>query len=627
MCGINGIISREKIEPQVVQSMTQSLHHRGPDNQNIFFSSFGNAALGHTRLSIIDLSEQGHQPMYSADGRYVIVFNGEVYNFKKIKREIEQANPQVSFRSNSDTEIIVHAFDRWGIEMVKRLEGMFAIAIYDNSQQKLFLFRDRMGKKPIFYFCNHTHFVFASEIKSLLRHPVVRRSMEIDNQAIHEFLHLGYIAEPKTIYRSIRKFPAGHVGEVWSNLTFKIYPFWVLESQIDTSKKAFPKSDEFFKSTLNEKLHEAVTCRLISDVPLGAFLSGGTDSSLISAIASKYMNKPLKTFTIGFKESKFDEHHFASQVAKHLKTDHHEYILSESEAAGMLHSYLDHLDEPFADTSTIPTILVSKMARKEVTVALTGDGGDELFLGYGTYSWARRLSSPLVKAVQTPLAAVLKTLGDNKYKRISHVLERVDPDLLRSHVFSQEQYFFSDSEIRHQLLKHPIEYDTFRYNDFNFANHPLSQEELQSIFDLKYYLKDDLLIKIDRSSMLQSLECRCPLLDTDIIQFVLNAPMHIKKRNGVNKWILKEILKEYLPDKLIYRSKWGFSIPLSQWLKNDLNYLMKYLDEEELHETGLFKPDFVRDLVKRFNNGEDYLFNRIWTLIIIQRFLKNQLIK
>lgn len=627
MCGINGVFSREKIEPQVILAMTQALHHRGPDYQNTFTSATGNAALGHTRLSIIDLSPLGHQPMYSSEGRYVIVFNGEIYNFKKIRREIEQGNPQVSFRSSSDTEIILHAFHQWGTDMVKRLEGMFAIAIYDNAEQKLFLFRDRMGKKPIFYFCNHTHFIFASEIKSLLHHPAVQPSKEIDKQAIHEFLHLGYIAEPKTIYRSIRKFPAGHVGEICSNLSFKIYPFWVLEDQIENSKKEASRSDEFLKNSLNEKLHEAVKRRLISDVPLGAFLSGGTDSSLVSAIASRYMSEPLKTFTIGFRESKFDEHHFASQVAKHLKTDHHEYILSESEAAGMLHSYLDHLDEPFADTSTIPTILVSKMARKEVTVALTGDGGDELFLGYGTYSWANRLANPLVKLIQSPLATVLNKLGDNKYKRISHVLERVDKDLRRSHIFSQEQYFFSDSEIRHQLLVHPIEYDTFRYNDFKFIDRSLSEEELQSIFDLKYYLKDDLLVKIDRSSMLQSLECRCPLLDTEVIHFVLNAPMQIKKRNGVNKWILKEILKEYLPNDLIYRTKWGFSIPLSQWLKNELNYLMKYLDEEELEKTGLFNPRFVRDLVTRFNNGEDYLYNRIWTLIIIQRFLKSQGIK
>lgn len=627
MCGISGILGREKIEPPIVQSMTQALRHRGPDYQNTFLAPSGKAALGHTRLSVIDLSPLANQPMYSTDGRYVIVFNGEIYNFKNIKREIELDNPQISFRSNSDTEIILHAFHRWGVEMVKRLEGMFAIAIYDNSQQKLFLFRDRMGKKPIFYFCNHTHFVFASEIKSLLHHPVVRQSREIDKQAIHEFLHLGYIAEPKTIYRSIRKFPAGHVGEVWSNLSFKIYPFWVIEDQLEATPKNPPRDDEFFKHHLSQKLHEAVKRRLISDVPLGAFLSGGTDSSLISAIASRYISGPLKTFTIGFKESKFDEHHFASQVAKHLKTDHHEYILSESEAAGMVHSYLDHLDEPFADTSTIPTILVSKMARKEVTVALTGDGGDELFLGYGTYSWARRLSNPLVKLIQSPLATALKTVGDNKYKRISHVLEPVGKDLLRSHIFSQEQYFFSDSEIRYQLLEHPIEYNTFRYSDSKFADHSQSEEELQSIFDLKYYLKDDLLVKIDRSSMLQSLECRCPLLDTDIIHYVLNAPLSIKRRNGTNKWILKEILKDYLPDELIYRPKWGFSIPLSQWLKNELNYLMKYLDDEELRQTGLFKPDFVKSLVKRFNNGEDYLYNRIWVLITIQRFLKTQFVK
>jgi asparagine synthase (glutamine-hydrolysing) len=618
MCGISGMISRDNIEASEIQDITKALIHRGPDFQNTYISPNGKVALGHTRLSIIDLSDRANQPMQSEDTRYVIVFNGEIYNFKKVRDRIINDDPQVRIRTDSDTEIILHAFQKWGADMVTYFEGMFAIAIYDTQLSKVFLFRDRMGKKPIFYFSSNSHFIFASEIKALMNHPIVSDSKELDRQAVHEFLHLGYIPEPKTVYRSIRKFPAGHVGEIWSNLSFKIYPYWKLEDQIDPPHA---NRNIDYKNTLKEKLHEAVKKRLISDVPLGAFLSGGTDSSLISAIASEYTNGPLKTFTIGFKENKFDEHNFASRVASHLKTDHHEYFLSENEAAEILENYLDHLDEPFADTSTIPTILVSKMARKEVTVALTGDGGDELFLGYGTYSWAHRLSLPILQVVQTPLAKTLRAVGDSKYKRISYLLKKVDKPNLRSHIFSQEQYFFSDSEIRSELLRYPIEYEPFRYYDFSKFDAILTEEEKQSIFDLKYYLKDDLLVKVDRSSMLHALECRCPLLDTGVIGFALNAPLHVKRNNGVNKWILKEILSDYLPPDLVHRPKWGFGIPLAQWLKNDFNYLMKYLSEEEIEKTGLFNFSFVQSLINRFMNGEEYLYNRLWALIIIQRFL------
>jgi len=261
------------------------------------------------------------------------------------------------------------------------------------------------------------------------------------------------------------------------------------------------------------------------------------------------------------------------------------------------------------------------MARKEVKVSLTGDGGDELFLGYGTYTWANRLSNPILQMFQLPLSKTLQKFGNNKYKRIANLLHPVDQDKLRSHIFSQEQYFFSDNEIRNELLKFPIDYEPFRYSDAPIFDSFLSEEEKQAIFDIKYYLKDDLLVKIDRSSMFHALECRCPLLDTRIIEFALNAPLHLKRRKGINKWILKEILSDYLPTDLVHRSKWGFGIPLAQWLKNEFNYLMKYLSEEELSKTGLFNPVFINNLINRFMKGEDYLYNRLWTLIIVQRFL------
>lgn len=618
MCGINGVFSKEAISPEVVQSMTRALSHRGPDFQGTFLSPSNQVALGHTRLSIIDVSGAGHQPMHSANGRFTIVFNGEIYNFKSIRREIEQNNPQAKFTSKSDTEVILHAINCWGPQMVKRLDGMFAIAIYDNLLQKLFLFRDRVGKKPIFYFCNNTHFVFASEIKSLLRHPVVSQSKEIDNQAVHEFLHLGYIPEPKTIYRAIRKFPSGSIGEIESNLSFSIRPYWRAEDLIMKEKAS--TSTQSLQVEFEEKLERAVEKRLISDVPVGVFLSGGIDSSLVTAIASKFTASPIKTFNIGFKESKFSEQKYAEEVAKHLKTDHQQYMLSENDAVEMLDAYLDHIDEPFADSSTIPTMLVSKMARKQIKVALTGDGGDELFLGYGAYAWANRLSNPWFKISRGIFANTLPILRYSRFKRAARLFENVDLGNIRSHIFSQEQYLFSANEIWLHLLKQTLDFEPFQYND-SATTVNMNEEEKQAFFDLKFYLKDDLLVKTDRASMYFGLECRCPLLDQSIIAFALNGPMEIKKKKGVDKWILKQTLKKHLPNDLVDRSKWGFSIPMSQWMKNELGYLFDYLSNRNLEKTSRFNEDYVNELVTRFHNGEDYLYNRLWCLIIIQRFL------
>lgn len=620
MCGIVGIISRLAIEPGTLLRMTTALNHRGPDANGTFLSADGRVGFGHTRLSIIDLSDNGNQPMLSADGRYAMIFNGEIYNFRKLKTELLDIDPTMQFTSSSDSEVLLRAYIQWGPAVASKLEGMFAVAIYDTHLRKVFLLRDRKGKKPIFYYCDGQQFAFASEIKALLQHPVIAASKEIDTQAIHEFLHLGYIAEPKTIYRSIRKFPSGTVSEVSPDLSLSLKNFWKIETAVCERPAT---SHEDYKKTLRDKLVKAVDKRLISDVPLGSFLSGGTDSSLVTAIASTLLDKPLKTFCIGFKESKFDEHRFASQVAKHLKTDHTEFILSEKDSVELLESYLDHFDEPFADTSAVPTMLVAKMAKQQVTVALTGDGGDELFLGYGTHTWANRLTNPLFKIAKPFLASGFRLSNSPRLKRIAGLLVDVDPGTLRSHIFSQEQYFFSSREIQRDLLVDPLPFSSFK-----FVDHPafqaMTDAEKQAVFDFKFYLKDDLLVKVDRASMFYSLECRCPLLDNEIIEFALNTPFDIKRKDGVPKWPLKSLLRDYLPDELVNRPKWGFSIPLSKWMKNDLRFLMEYLSDESLSKTGLFRATYVRSLVDRFYRGEDYLYNRLWALIIIQRFiLKN----
>ncbi len=621
MCGIVGIVSKRNIHQPDIRSMTDALKHRGPDAQATFTNESQTVALGHTRLSIIDLSSEANQPMHSTDGRYVVVFNGEIYNFKAVREEIETLRPDLIFKTHSDTEVILNAFAAWGVDMVKRLEGMFAIALYDKLSNQLFLFRDRIGKKPLFYFFDGEYFIFASEIKALRKHPTVLAAKEIDKESVYEFLHLGYIPEPKTIYKFIRKFPAGFIGELDSSLEFRFRPYWQLDDQL--SKPFVIKDETQAKSLLREKLNSAVQKRLISDVPLGAFLSGGTDSSLITAMASQFTRSPIKTFSIGFKESAFDEHHYAAQVATALKTDHHEYILSETEAAETLEKYLAHFDEPFADTSAIPTMLVSQHARKEVTVALTGDGGDELFLGYGAYTWASRLSNPWIKGIQSSMAYLLDRSGNSRYQRVAHMLEKVDRPLLRSHIFSQEQYFFSDRELV-SLVKDNLGYRAFKYIDSPRANH-LSEPDKQALFDLKYYLKDDLLVKVDRAAMFYALECRSPLLDQQVVEFALNLPDHFKTKGNVKKWILKELLREYLPSDLVDRPKWGFSIPLSKWLKNEFYYLIdECLDRQTVEEAQFVNFDYVERLKDAFLKQEqDYLYNRIWILIVLHKWIKD----
>lgn len=614
MCGIAGIISQKPFPDNYIHGITEALLHRGPNAKGIFFNEQHTVGLGHTRLSIIDLSSDANQPMHSSDDRFVIVFNGEVYNFQSLKKELEQ---YYSFRTNSDTEVILQAYAKWGNDMVQKLDGMFALAIYDKLENTLFVCRDRMGKKPLFYYQDTEHFIFGSEIKSLLKHPAVKANCRINRQSIFTFLHLGYIPSPDTVYDTILKFPKGHTGIVKAGMPIALSPYWNETSFAHPSDNI---SVGEAKLELKKRLTDAVAKRLISDVPIGTFLSGGTDSSLITALASKQVSGKLKTFSIGFSESKFNETAYAKAVAKELGTEYVEYILSEQEAIAILDTYLHHFDEPFADTSAIPTMLVSKLARKEVTVALTGDGGDELFLGYGSYDWANRLSSGLFHRMGPVIATGLSHLGSDRLKRASHLFERVTPGQLRSHIFSQEQYFFSNEEIQ-ELLIDDKSYRSFSYSESRKNN--LNPAELQALFDLKYYLPDDLLVKVDRASMYHALECRCPLLDHHVVEYALQLPYEFKKRGDVKKWILKELLSEYLPPSLVHRPKWGFSIPLAAWLKRDLKFMIDtYLSKSSVEALALFKYEKVNQLIHSFFKGSDHLYHRIWTLVILHKWMK-----
>lgn len=611
MCGIAGILahSREALAP--IEAMTVALAHRGPDMGAVWTDAVKPASLGHRRLSVIDLSSAASQPMHLQQSGFVIVFNGEIYNFRDLRKELLNADPAIQFITQSDTETILHAYRVWGTDLPTKLDGMFALAIYEQASGQIFLCRDRLGKKPIYYFADDHHFIFASEIKSLMRHPRVSSHVRPDHHALREFLHMGFVLSARTGWESIHRFPAGSWALITTGQPVKPMTYWTAKQErVHQELKYTDAQDQ-----LGHLIENAVAKRLISDVPLGTFLSGGTDSSLVTAIAHKIRGGSLQTFNIGFEESSFDESTYAREVASHLGTSHQSYILKERDATKMLEECMAHFDEPFADASAIPTMLVSKMARQEVTVALTGDGGDELFMGYGAYDWANRLNTGWARWGGIVISPMLKSLGTSRWKRIGELIDTTGVSSLRSHIFSQEHYLFSEREIADDLLVDPKALGLH-----SFADLPgYGPAESQALFDLENYLRDDLLAKVDRASMYHSLECRCPLLDKDVVSFALKLPSHLRAR----KRLLKGLLRRYLPSHLIDRPKWGFSIPLAKWLQGDLKYLMEdYLNQRIVAELGFFHVQKVEQLKSRFAAGDTFLYNRLWLMILTQKWLK-----
>jgi len=610
MCGIAGFYSKSNsFSKEQLVDMTNAISHRGPNALGYFYDENQNIGLGHTRLSILDTSDSANQPFYTKDKRYVMVYNGEVYNFKELKTKF-----QLSIKTTSDTEVIIELFAKLGNNFVNELNGMFSIVIYDSVDKKLSLFRDRIGIKPLYYYLSENAFAFASELKALKK--LLKQKYKIDRVAISNFLYLGYIPEPDTIYEDVKKFPSGAFA-VFHNSNLALHTYWNSSNKIEFETL---KSESTAKKTLKKLLDSSVKYRMISDVPLGTFLSGGTDSSLVTAIAQSQSSTPIKTFSIGFKEAKYNEAEHAKEVASILKTNHHEFILSEKEAIEQVDNLINIYDEPFADSSAIPTLLVSEKAKKEVTVTLSGDGGDELFMGYGMYNWANRLSNPFIKTFRKPISTLLELKGDRE-KRAAKVFNYPSEKRLKSHIFSQEQYCFSENEI-HELLTN----DSMILMDENYSNldRKLTPREKQAFFDLNNYLKDDLLVKVDRASMFHSLETRVPLLDHRIVEFALNLDESLKINNGIQKYLLKEVLYDYVPKKIMDRPKWGFSIPLQNWLQRDLKYLIdKYLSITVIENHNIVRYKQVQLLVSKFNNGSLYLYNRLWILILLHKWLED----
>ncbi|MDD2385855.1 MAG: asparagine synthase (glutamine-hydrolyzing) [Bacteroidales bacterium] len=619
MCGITGFYTQNNkgfVSKDELDKMSSCLVHRGPDAVGSYYTE--NIGLGHQRLSIIDLSNDANQPMESHSMRYICVYNGEVYNFKSIAKDLN-----IELKTNSDTEVIVEAFAEWGVTFISKLNGMFSICIYDKQDEILYVFRDRIGIKPLFYFWDGDSFAFSSELKSLLEIKYIRSRRQINNSAVNEFLHLGYIPEPNTIFTNIRKFPNGQMGIV-SEHGFRMESYWDIEGTIRRNVI----TDEYeAKAKLNSLIKSSVAMRLVSDVPFGTFLSGGIDSSLVTAVAAKEFSGKLKTFSIGFADAKYDETKYARKVSNYLGTDHHEYIVTENDAKDIILDMLDFYDEPFADSSAIPTMMLSKLAKQHVSMVLSGDGGDELFHGYGSYKWAKRLTQFPNTTFRRLLGTMMSVYPSNRSRRASYLYKYKDKATIKSHIFSQEQYLFSEKELD-KLLNPELIYDNNLEQDYDNAVRKFTPEEAQAVFDLKYYLKDDLLVKIDRASMRYGLETRVPLLDNRIVEFALNLDPKLKIVGDTQKYLLKQVLYDYVPERFFDRPKWGFSIPLKRWMQTDLAFLIDdYLNESIIKEFNVVEFKEVRKIVYQFKSGHDYLYNRIWLLIILHKFLiKNKLV-
>jgi asparagine synthase (glutamine-hydrolysing) len=636
MCGIAGYYSTQGLfDKEDLSIMTHALSHRGPDAEGFYFDE--TAGLGHRRLSIIDLSVRANQPMTSSNDRYVISYNGEVYNFREIGAKLKTTtayNDTINFKTSSDTEVILEAFAHYGSDFVHHLNGMFTIAIYDKTEKEMFIFRDRLGIKPLYYYWDENNFAFASELKGLTELAKIPKS--INKSAVRDFLHLGYIPTPSSIYKNIFKMHSGSILRV-SRTGINIQKYWNIKKK-------------FYNNTVNDKqqalvkisdiLMSSVQYQLKSDVPFGVFLSGGIDSSLITAQAVELSSMKVNTFSIGFEENTHNESEYAKAIAKYLGTSHHEFIVTYSDAINLIDNVFSTFDEPFADSSAIPTLLVSKLAKEYVTVTLSGEGGDELFLGYGAYKWAERLHNPLIRLLRKPASNVFSKLS-SRYKRIGKLLDFQNSNSLHTHIFSQEQYLFSQQELDNLLTDEFISSSLINETVFasnllsNFNNsitkssievkeRMLNHMESQALFDLAYYLPDDLLTKVDRASMQYSLETRVPYLDHRLVELAINLAPNLKFRDGESKYILKQILYQYVPKKYFERPKQGFAIPLLIWLKKELKFLIDdFLNEDVVNRFGFVKYKEVKTLKTAFLNGDDYLYNRLWVLIVLHKWSVN----
>lgn len=611
MCGICGFFARNVLsEPPNLKNclykMTNSLLHRGPDEDGYYIDY--PVFLGHRRLSIIDLST-GHQPISNEDDSVTVVFNGEIYNFSELRTDLIRKGH--IFKTNTDTEVIVHAYEEYGFDCLKYFNGMFAFALRDKRQGLLFLVRDRLGVKPLYYLNNDKLFAFTSELKALKEIPFL--SLDVDPNAVDLYLFFGYIPAPGTIFHGVKKLLPGHYLIVSRN-GIVCRSYW----DINSNSSREPISEAGLGQEVRDTFMDAVHKRLISDVSLGAFLSGGIDSSAVVCAMARFMNRPVKTFSIGFKEKEFSELADARLVANYIGSEHHEFIV-EPEHADLLQKLVWHLDEPFADSSALPTYYLSRMTRDYVTVALSGDGGDELFGGYRRYlaSPAERVAQFMPAILARPLSALGKVLPEAMSGK--HFLEALTSGSWQA--YANKIGCFPDLRSRlysDDLLTHLGQESTYFKQYFE----PLTSKDpllAMSFFDLKAYLPDDILVKVDRMSMAVSLEARNPLLDYRLVELAFSIPSYLKIKNGETKYIFKKAIAGLVPPAVFRKKKQGFGVPLKFWFKDDLQeYISQILLDRVTLQRGYFKAGMIKNILRWHKEGHrDYSY-WIWALLMLE---------
>ena len=617
MCGIAGFISktgdRRDERAAKLDAMCRVITHRGPDEQGTVVE--GRAAMGMRRLSIIDLAT-GQQPIYNTDDTKLIVFNGEIYNYLDLKKDLESRGHK--FRTNSDTETIIHAYDEYGADCVKHLRGMFAFAIWDSREQSLFLARDRVGKKPLFYTVTaEGEFVFGSELKVLLTHGGVTR--EIDAGALDAYLTFGYVPEELCIFRGVHKLEPGHFL-IFKNGEIRTEKYW----DFDYSRATLDEPEEKIAADLLEHLREAVKIRLISEVPLGAFLSGGVDSSAIVGLMSQVMDQPVKTFSIGFNEDSFNELKYARVAAEHFQTDHHEFIVTP-DLVNVVDDLVWHFDEPFADSSALPTYMVSKLAREHVTVILSGDGGDELFAGYTRYVTDRKRSGlehlprSIRKNLMQPLSKALPHNAPGKNYLFNISLDAAGRYIDSISHFNGPKKSALYSEVVRNKMNGSFALGEKLYRQI--AGSSASDDHIDNLLylDSKTYLPGDILTKVDRMSMASSLEARSPLLDHKLIEYVTQIPSHLKLKGNETKYIFKKAIEGFVPHEILHREKQGFGVPINEWINLQLkDRIRDDLADRRTIERGYFDAKYIGILLDEHSRGRRDHSPALWTLWMLE---------
>lgn len=642
MCGITGYWSgRSGADLPTATAMAKLIAHRGPDGSGVWIDDRGEIALAHRRLAIIDLSAAGHQPMLSANGRFVISYNGEIYNHLDLRAELEAVGAAPAWQGHSDTETLLAALSHWGTEgTLERLNGMFGFALWDRETRELTLARDRLGEKPVYYGKSGDAFFFGSELKSFRPHP--QWSPEINRNSLASFVRYNYVPGPDSIYHAIHKLPPAHFVRIAEGGTLIGEPqaYWNIAEVAHRGSENASGSEGELIEELDGLLRDSVKLRMASDVPLGAFLSGGYDSSIVAAMMQIQSSRPIKTFTIGFDEKGYNEAEHAKAVARHLGTDHTEMYVRPSDALAVIPELAHIWDEPFADSSQIPTLLLSRMTRRDVTVSLSGDGGDELFCGYNRYAlgyttwnklkrlpfgarkllaWAmlhtpRGVSSGVEGILPTHLG--IRNIPDRLPKLANVLCERSDRDYYRN------------------LISHWQEPGEIVLGAEGTAANPYSEESWDSVAsildrmmlaDTKAYLPDDILVKVDRASMAASLEARVPMLDHRLVEFAWRVPQSMKYRNGAGKWLLRQVLYKYVPQALMDRPKMGFGVPIDDWLIGPLrDWAEDLLDERRLRQEGYFNPVPIRQKWEEHLSGKRKWHYLLWDILMFQSWLEAQ---